>query len=151
MRSARNFICCSLSSPETYNTFSLFCTANCNSKVDFPMPGSPPNKVIEPGTMPPPITRLNSPSFNTKRFTSVALISLMSFALLLVSPSLANTRTEDAAEGLCTTSSTNVFHSLHDGHLPTHLGDSKPQLLQKNAFLILLNRFCFWGYSLKSK
>ena len=27
------------------------------------------------------------------------------------------------------TSSTYVFHSPHDGHLPTHFGDSCPQLL----------------------
>jgi hypothetical protein len=28
-----------------------------------------------------------------------------------------------------TTSSTYVFHIPHDGHLPTHLGESCPQLL----------------------
>jgi hypothetical protein len=35
-------------------------------------------------------------------------------------------------------SSVSVFHSLQAGHLPDHFGDSCPQLLQKNAFLILL-------------
>jgi hypothetical protein len=42
------------------------------------------------------------------------------------------------AVSLCMISSVNVFHSLQAGHLPDHLGDSWPQLLQKNAFLILL-------------
>jgi hypothetical protein len=31
-----------------------------------------------------------------------------------------------------------VFHSLQEGHLPAHLVDSYPQLLQKKADLDLL-------------
>ena len=32
----------------------------CNSSVDLPTPGSPPTKMAEPGTTPPPHTRSNS-------------------------------------------------------------------------------------------
>jgi hypothetical protein len=45
---------------------------------------------------------------------------------------------DGSEEVFCTTSSTNVFHSLQDGHLPTHLGLCVPQFWQKNAVLILL-------------
>ena len=37
------------------------CAAACSSSVDLPMPGSPPSSTSEPGTMPPPSTRSNSP------------------------------------------------------------------------------------------
>ena len=33
---------------------------SCNNKVDFPIPGSPPTRVTEPGTNPPPITLSSS-------------------------------------------------------------------------------------------
>src|SRR5699024_2551018 len=33
--------------------------------------------------------------------------------------------------------STIVFHSLQEGHLPSHLGDSNPQSEHKNTFLAL--------------
>jgi len=36
-------------------------------------------------------------------------------------------------------SSTKVFHCWHEGHLPSHLADSKPQLWQKYAILDLAN------------
>jgi hypothetical protein len=40
-------------------------------------------------------------------------------------------------------SSTKVFHSLHEGHLPTHFVLSWPQLLQKKAVFVLLIIFLF--------
>jgi len=39
--------------------------------------------------------------------------------------------------GFSMISSTKVFHAPHDGHLPNHLGASKPQLWQKYAILDL--------------
>ena len=33
---------------------------SCNNSVDFPIPGSPPIRVTEPGTNPPPITLSSS-------------------------------------------------------------------------------------------
>ena len=60
--SALIFICSADSSPETYKTlpspFILF--DSCKIKVDFPIPGSPPSKVKEPFTRPPPSTLSNS-------------------------------------------------------------------------------------------
>ena len=62
-RSALNLICCSDSSPVTYKTrVWVKERATCNNSVDFPMPGSPPIKTKDPGTIPPPNTRLNSGS-----------------------------------------------------------------------------------------
>ena len=34
--------------------------AACNSSVDLPIPGSPPTRIAQPGTSPPPSTRSNS-------------------------------------------------------------------------------------------
>src|SRR5699024_11429408 len=59
-RSARSFVCCMDSSPETYNVrnfFSAICEDVCSNRVDFPIPGSPPIKTSDPGTIPPPNTR----------------------------------------------------------------------------------------------
>ena len=72
MRSARILICFSLSSPETYNIFfDLELSANCNKRVDFPIPGSPPNSIKDPGTIPPPSTLFNSLSLVTILFSEL--------------------------------------------------------------------------------
>ena len=62
-RSARSLICRRLSSPETYRMRAPeeMVWQICSSRVDLPMPGSPLSKTTEPGTMPPPSTRLSSP------------------------------------------------------------------------------------------
>lgn len=54
--SALNFICSADSSPDTYSTFPspFILLHNCNIKVDFPIPGSPPSSISEPFTNPPP-------------------------------------------------------------------------------------------------
>ena len=49
--------------------------AICSDNVDLPMPGSPPIRVTEPGTMPPPRTRLNSLLLVSMRVASVVAIS----------------------------------------------------------------------------
>ena len=61
MRSARSFTCETDSSPETYKILivSNF-KATCNISVDLPTPGSPPTKITDPGTIPPPKTLSNS-------------------------------------------------------------------------------------------
>ena len=46
----------------------------CSTKVDFPMPGSPPNSTSDPGTNPPPNTRFSSPSHMSIRGSSSAAI-----------------------------------------------------------------------------
>ena len=74
---ARSFICSRLSSPEIYNTnFSSKAKATCNARVDFPIPGSPPNKIIDPGTIPPPRTLSNSVFDEENRFILPVGISL---------------------------------------------------------------------------
>ena len=71
-RSARSLICAGDSSPETYRTGarpepvegpppSARAAQSWMSKVLLPMPGSPLIRTTEPGTIPPPSTRLNSP------------------------------------------------------------------------------------------
>ncbi len=86
--------------------------------------------------MPPPKTRLNSGSAVGTRSKELELISPRVTGLL------ADDRTEalvhEAFSGvLDRTSSTKVFHSPQDGHLPSHLGDSTPQFWQKKLVLVL--------------
>ena len=82
-RSALSLICCSDSSPVTYKTrVWVKERATCNNKVDFPMPGSPPIKTKEPGTIPPPKTRLNSGSEQVSlgRFSKLTSFNSLGFA-----------------------------------------------------------------------
>ena len=61
-RCARRLTCATDSSPLAYTTAHEWATksATCNSSVDLPMPGSPPSRITEPGTIPPPSTRSSS-------------------------------------------------------------------------------------------
>ena len=138
IRFARILICFNDSSPEIYSTL-RFASASfwqtCRSNVDFPMPGSPPTKVREPGTIPPPSTLSSSPipalirsslskDTSDRREGSVLLPPLpaapvfteppMPFAVTLI------------------LSSTIVFHALQAGHCPVHFADSCPHSWQKN-------------------
>ena len=108
----------------------------CRRSVDFPIPGSPPTSVREPGTIPPPSTRSSSPipvgirsSFPVE--ISVRCTGFLPAALWLPSPWF------PAGVLAAVGSSTNVFHSLHAGHWPIHFADSYPQFWQKRRF------FCF--------
>ena len=79
-RSQRSFTCSSLSSPEIYNTpleedFLQISDEIRKRRLLFPMPGSPPIRIMEPGTIPPPNTRFNSMPSNTKRDCCLGLIS----------------------------------------------------------------------------
>ena len=62
-RSARKRTCWRLSSADTSRQRSPpaeRAERTCSSSVDFPMPGSPPSSVTEPGTSPPSSTRSSS-------------------------------------------------------------------------------------------
>src|SRR5216684_3270282 len=62
-RSARRRNWSGDSSPETYSVAMPWLSsraAHCMRSVDLPMPGSPPTRTTEPGTMPPPKTKSNS-------------------------------------------------------------------------------------------
>src|ERR1700744_4537620 len=138
-RSARIFIWRSLSSPDMYSTFKLgMLNASCSIRVDFPIPGSPPMSTSEPATMPPPNTRLNSASGVNILSSSLKVISETGVGLL-ERCSEVDGAFQSGMELLAFSmiSSANVFHCWHDGHLPSHLGDSKPQLWQKYAILVL--------------
>ena len=76
-RSALILICISDSSPLQYSTvFPIFVNEShiCKIRVDFPIPGSPPQRITESETIPPPNGRSNSviPNFTL----SVSFISI---------------------------------------------------------------------------
>ena len=84
------------------------------------MPGSPPTSVTEPGTRPPLSTRSTSVSPVERGCHSSVSTSAMGTARSMVAPSL------DATGVGSSSSSTRVFHSVHDGQRPTHLGLAPP-------------------------
>jgi hypothetical protein len=117
------------------------------------MPGSPPIRMREPFTTPPPRTRSSSSSpvlsrCSSRRETSSRLTGRLRpaapwavFRLLLSAG--------------CSISSTMVFHSLQEGHLPIHLTDSYPQSWHTNtrfslaidcfsSHISFVNRFFNW-------
>lgn len=101
--------------------------------------GSPPSSTSDPLTMPPPSTR----------FTSVLPVSSRRWCTSSISPTGTGRVWARAKPGAgfssprLTTSSANVFHSPHAGHLPSHLGASYPQAVQKYAFFT----FAIGGYA----
>ena len=62
----------------------FICIANCNRRVDLPIPGSPAKRINEPGTNPPPNTRLNSGSVSGNLRSSLKVTSLIFFGLRLL-------------------------------------------------------------------
>src|SRR5688572_1529910 len=100
------------------------CNAHCKNKVDLPMPGSPAINITEPGTIPPPNTRLSSASgvCNLISFVTTSSSSLCALRCSFVSSS--HPLVDRDLSSRCTISSTKEFHALHEGHLPVHLGDS---------------------------
>jgi len=96
-----------------------------SNNVDLPIPGSPPIRVADPSTNPPPSARSSSAIPVTRRSGSVTSAS---------SPISAIARPPDCR--LCLawngvtlppTSSTNVFHSLQSTHCPCHRVATDPQ------------------------
>src|SRR5688572_16255038 len=138
-RTARPATCASDFSPVTYkpgNVGAINATA-CNSRVDLPMPGSPPTSTTAPSTRPPPSTRSNSPIPVDTRASSLwrTSFSAVTFgaSILPIQPSrraLPAAFTEAAGS---TTNSLNVFHAPHSPHWPCHLLWSAPHSLQTYA------------------
>src|ERR1700710_1878512 len=98
------------------------------SSVDLPMPGSPPTSSTEPRTNPPPVTRSSSVMPDARRGASL---------LLPVRLSSANSRPlrrERIETGIVVapvmSSSTSVFHSPQDSHLPCQRLFAAPQFWQ---------------------
>jgi len=114
-------------------------SASCSMSVDLPMPGSPPIRVTDPVTNPPPSTRSSSWSPVAIRFSVED--TMVPTGLGVLERWVAELVFQEGTfvVVLSTTSSTNVFHSLQEGHLPSHFADSYPQFWQKYADFDLAN------------
>ena len=91
--------------------------------VDLPIPGSPPTSTKEPLTIPPPSTLSNSFISVVNRSSSLLSIE---FILTGLDEDLSIIKTSFLVL-FWSISSTNVFHFVHSGHLPSHLAVSYPQ------------------------
>ena len=96
------------------------------------MPGSPPTRTREPGTIPPPRSLSTSGRPSERRGSLLRSISLRRMGLR-PSEDFADRPLEPLpppAGFFSTGASTMVFHSPHAGQRPIHLGLSLPQLVQ---------------------
>src|SRR5882724_12579330 len=100
----------------------------CVKSVDLPIPGSPPTRSTEPRTKPPPVTRSSSTMPDERRGASWLLP--VSDSSLKVRP----LRLERIETGIdvapVVSSSTSVFHSPQDSHLPCQRLNAAPQFWQ---------------------
>ena len=103
-------------------------TPGCSS-VLLPMPGSPLISTTEPGTMPPPSTRLNSPMRHGDALVAVGGDVGQGMRAAAAGGDEPRRRARPGA-GSWTTVSTSVFHSPQSGHLPCHFGCALPQTWQ---------------------
>ena len=139
--SALSLICSADSSPETYKTLpSPFILSHSSKiRVDFPIPGSPPSKIKDPLTIPPPRTLSNSPNPVDVLDTSCplyefnALGSFLSFNFLTPFSVIFSTYSKKK-----------VFQLLQAGHFPIHFALSYPHSLQtKIVFAVFaINHTC---------
>jgi len=108
------------SAPGTVSQVRASCAAlaaiACSSKVDLPMPGSPPSNTTPPDTSPPPRTRSNSSiPVGVRALSWVS--TLASVRTALGAPASAWKRDD----GVAAIVSTSVFHTTQFGHCPCHL------------------------------
>src|SRR5438477_687238 len=134
-RTARRPICSGDSSPETYSVGTPADSsraAHCSSSVDFPMPGSPPTRMTDPGTTPPPSTKSNSarPVFHR---STAPLPTSDSRTGGLSGADAVRRSDRPTVRRISSGSSTSVFHAPHASHRPAHLGCSAPQSVQRNT------------------
>ena len=140
-RSLRSFTWHALSSPLTYSalTPAAFIVASVvSTKVDLPMPGSPPISTRLPGAKPPPSTRSNSEFAVLKRRVSSAATSFSSTTLCTGPPRPRPARPAPST-AFSTTCSLSVLHAPQNGHFPAHLGVVLPHSVQRytNSFFDL--------------
>src|SRR5690606_18935190 len=103
----------------------------CSSRVDLPMPGSPPTSTTAPSTRPPPRTRSSSPMPVDTR-TSAAWVT--SFSAVTFGGSTLPAQplrraagvAVPAAEAGSSTTCESEFQALHSPHCPCHLLYSAP-------------------------
>src|SRR3954470_19367543 len=103
--------------------------------VDLPIPGSPPTRTTEPGTIPPPSTKSNSPSPVVHLRRSVPSTSRRRTGRASAAARFTGAPAEAERLG-ADGSSTSVFHSRQAGHWPCQRGVSLPHSRQKKAVLV---------------
>ena len=103
--------------------------AACSSRVDLPMPGSPPTSTAEAGTRPPPSTRSSSAMPVGARGGGSALPARPTKLTLLAGRRLRRRRRGAAT----TASSTMVFHSPQVSQRPAHFGRDRAAGLADEA------------------
>src|SRR5690348_3628152 len=136
-RAARIRTCSGDSSPETYSVDTPACSsraAYCSSRVDLPIPGSPPTNTTDPGTIPPPSTKSNSRRPVCQRCTAV-VDKLERRTGRTSSGPRCHPRSPAAVRPR--TSSTSEFHAPQASQRPPHFGCSAPHSLQRNTELPL--------------
>ena len=114
-RSARKRTCCALSSAVTYREGPFAPPRSCKSNVLFPIPGSPPSNVTEPGTRPPPSTRSSSSIPVGTGSDSLGFTSPIGVARpggTSARPAASETRDSSGPS----TSSTSEFHAVQTEH-----------------------------------
>src|SRR5690606_25441173 len=132
-RTARPATWASDSSPVTYSAGSCaaICATACSSRVDLPMPGSPPTSTTAPSTRPPPSTRSSSPMPVDTRtsavwLTSFSAVTLGGSTLPAQPPRRAAGADAPPPEAGSSTIWVSVFHTPHSPHWPCHLLYSAP-------------------------
>src|SRR6056297_2528027 len=133
-RSARRFTCWALSSAVTYRVGPLQPASSWSSSVLLPIPGSPPSRVTEPATRPPPSTRSSSASPVDSGSPSAAPTSP-----IRTGPGRVDAGSTGSAWSPRSTSSTSVFQSPQPEHLPAHLGCAVPHSLHTWTTFALLD------------
>lgn len=115
--------------------------AICSRRVDLPIPGFPPSRVTDPGTIPPPRVLLNSGSGRICRLVPVDGISPIRLGASLIFG--CPLRLIRGASGLLTTSSTKVFHCSQEGQRPSQREEVAAQLEQTKMVRALAKRVNF--------
>ena len=107
--------------------------AACNSKVLFPIPGSPPSKLTEPATNPPPRTRSNSTEPVENRATSGASIAESGNASTTLGRPAAceDNRTLAGTSSISTRSKASQVPQ--SGHFPAQVGCVDPHSVQRKV------------------
>ena len=131
-RSARILTCAADSSAVTYSTGGVICAslrAASSTSVDLPMPGSPPIRMSEPRTRPPPSTRSSSPMPVSVR--SPRSITTSVSGIGRVPAAMAPRRPLGAGAARSSTSGTSSpVVRLQSGHVPG-FGVAKPHCWQR--------------------
>src|SRR5258708_6882628 len=101
------------------------------------MPGSPPSRIMDPGTTPPPRTKSNSARSVVHRAASDPLTERSRGVATTLPPSPSvrapPARRLDPVAGAvrATVSSTSEFHAPHVSQRPAHLGWSAPHSVHR--------------------